>query len=119
MVAVKYLEEAREILEEIFIDLYKHSDTDWSIYADWFIEWNVDKGFKTESFDDFTEWMYLYNRDLITKHKTWDFFYGWESLKDFVNSFIVDSDKPDFIRWVKQNKQLNNATADQSKSMDM
>ena len=119
MVAVKHMDEAREILEEIFLDLYKHSDTDWSIYADWFIEWNVDRGFKTKSFDEFTEWMYLDNRDLITKHKVWDFFYGWVSLEDFVNSFIVDSDKRDVLRWIKQNKKIDNTTPEQTQTMDV
>jgi hypothetical protein len=82
-----------------------HSDTDWSVFADWFIEWIVENDFQLESFSDFVD--YIYESDTYTYTDylygdVWDFFFGWGNITDFITSWVNDKEVFSFTQWLKE-----------------
>lgn len=88
------IEVKEEKIKEIFRKYY-HGDTDWSITADRFIEWNVDKNFQTQSFKAFVEWI-----DDSQIGKLWHFFFGYgDNYELFANDWIEDEEKEDYLNY--------------------
>ena len=86
---------AKEI-KEIFISLY-NADTDWSLAADLFIAWNVDKDFKTESFANFVDW--IDDNDI---DNTWHFFFGYgEKFEKFAEDWVAEDEVHDYLNYCK------------------
>ena len=83
-----------ERIKEIFISLY-NNDTDWSLCADLFIAWNVDKDFKTETFASFVDWI---DEDDI--NDTWHFFFGYgDDFKRFAKDWVEDEEQEDYLNY--------------------
>jgi len=93
----------KEWLMRTFEDLY-NADTDWSIWADWYIKWIVDNDFKLDTFESFVDYVYYDPKYL---RSVWDFFYGWEDGKDFMESWVDDHEQVKFVEWLRENRDLD------------
>lgn len=83
-----------ERIRKIFHKCYS-GDTDWSIAADRFIEWNVNKNFQTESFHEFVEWL-----DDSEIDGLWYFFFDYgDDFKKFADDWIEPEEQEDYLRF--------------------
>ena len=89
-----------EKIKEIFVSLYE-TDTDWSLAADLFVAWNVDKDFKTESFASFVNW--IDDNDI---DNTWHFFFGYgDDFETFADDWIEEKERKDYLTYCKEPHQ--------------
>ena len=95
----------KQKLKRKFRNLYR-SDTDWCVFADWFIEWIVENDFQLATFNDFVD--YIYESDTYTStdylnSDIWDFFYGWNNnIIDFITNWVNDKEVFSFTQWLKE-----------------
>ena len=80
------------------------SDTDWSVWADWFVVWLLNHP-GSETFRDFAEWLTpdYYEPDEYGSVNTWTFFFGYSDAEEFIETFFTDEEEAeDFRRFLKQ-----------------
>ena len=84
----------KEQIKEIFKEL-QYADTDWSLAADLFIAWNIDKDFETESFANFVAWI-----EEETINDTWHFFFGYgEKFEKFAEDWVEENEVEDYLNY--------------------
>lgn len=70
--------------------------TDWSVYADWFLEWLYRNDFKLKSFEGLVQHLRHY---YSLEGETWDFFFGYTSLDEFVEDWVAEEEREDFRKF--------------------
>jgi len=87
----------KERVKQAFIEV-QGSDTDWSLAADKFVAWCMEKNFECESFDDFVEWI---AEDKIDDN--WDFFYGYGSdFERFAADWVDDDEQEEYLAFCRE-----------------
>lgn len=87
----------KEQIKEIFKDL-QNSDTDWSFTADKFIAWNIDKDFKTKSFENFVAWI-----DENAINDVWHFFFGYgNKFEEFAKDWVAENEVYDYLNYCQE-----------------
>lgn len=95
------MERTESKLRELFCEL-NGADSDWSYAADLFIAWNVEKNFKTESFEAFVEYM-ADEHEKVFGNKTWGFFFGYgDNFESFAEDWVDDEEKEDYLGYCEK-----------------
>ena len=84
----------KETVKKIFKN-FQNQDTDWSLAADLFIDWTVRRDFKTESFNNFVEWIAPEQLDDL-----WTFFFGYGSdFERFADDWVPASERDPYLKF--------------------
>jgi len=87
-----------ERTKEIFKRL-EYSDTDWSLAADLFVRWNVEKDFLTESFEDFVDWI----EEEELEGTVWTFFFGYQNeFRSFAEDWVDAAEVEEYLEFCRK-----------------
>jgi hypothetical protein len=93
------MEKIESKLRELFCELNRNPNTDWSYAADLFITWTIKKNFKTESFEAFVDYM-SDESEKVFGNETWGFFFGYgDDFESFANDWVADEEKVDYLKY--------------------
>jgi hypothetical protein len=96
------MERIKKALKEAFCELNGNPNNDWSYAADLYIAWNVEKNFKTESFEAFVEYM-ADEHEKVFGNKTWGFFFGYQdNFESFAEDWVDDEEKEDYLGYCEK-----------------
>ena len=92
--------ELTEKIKEIFSEQVesKFQNSDLCHTAEMFIRWNYERDFKTESFEDYCDYIEFYDIDL--NDALWKLS-GHASILDFVEYWVYDTEVKDFLDFCK------------------
>lgn len=87
---MKKADRVKQIFEEVV-----NRDTDWSLSADLFVRWNVDRNFQTESFSNFVDWIADHQIDEV-----WTFFFGYgEDFEKFASDWVDEEEVSEYLAY--------------------